>query len=64
MTKSIEKQTMIIPGTYKGLWTAYCIQVIFGNGNKSSKFKVNNGARGINCDCVVTVDEDGWVYVE
>ena len=62
-TKSLEKQTMITPGKYKGLWSGYYVKIIFENGRHSKEFKVNNGVRGINCDCDIIVDKDGWCYV-
>lgn len=62
--KSVEQQPMIIPGVYDGLWSAYYIQIIFSNGNKSEKIKVDQGVRGINCSCKITVDKDGWCYPE
>jgi hypothetical protein len=64
MSRSIELQPMIIPGIYDGLWSAYYVVIIFDNGNKSEKIKLNQGVRGINIDCVVIVDENGQVYVE
>lgn len=63
MAKSIEKQKMIIPGTYEGLWSAYYVQIRFKNGNFSDEFKVDGGVRGINCKCTCIVDENGDVYV-
>ena len=54
---------MIIPNKYDGLWSAYYVEIIFHNGNKSHKIKLDEGVRGINCKCEVIVDEDGWVYV-
>jgi len=63
MAKSLEKQSMIIPNKYKGLWSAYYVEILFHNGNKSEKIKLDQGIRGTNCDCDVTVDKDGWVYV-
>ena len=64
MAKSLEKETMIIPNKYDGIWTVYHVQIIFHNGNKSHKIKLDEGIRGINCKCKVTVDNDGWVYVQ
>ena len=48
---------------YDGLWSAYYVEIIFHKGNKSHKIKLDEGIRGINCKCKVTVDKDGWVYV-
>lgn len=64
MAKSLEKELMIIPGKYKGLWSAYYVEIIFHNGNKSHKIKLDEGVRGINCKCEVIVDNDGYVFVE
>lgn len=64
MAKSLEKQPMIIPNNYKGLWSGYELQILFHNGNKSNSIKLDEGVRGFDCDCDVTVDEDGWVYVK
>ena len=63
MAKSLEKEPMIIPDEYDGLWSAYYVEIIFHKGNKSHKIKLDEGIRGINCKCKVTVDKDGWVYV-
>lgn len=63
-TKSITTHEFIFPGNYKGLWSAYYVNIIFHNGNKSHDIKLNNGVRGINCDCDVVVDDKGWVYVD
>lgn len=63
-TKSLEQQLYILPGKYEGLWSAYYVEIIFYNGNKSEPIKVNNGVRGINCKCEVVVTDDGWVYVD
>jgi hypothetical protein len=63
-TKSLEKHTMIISGKYKGLWSAYYVQIIFHNGKLSNEIKVNNGVRGINMHCEIEVDNEGWIYVD
>lgn len=63
MAKSLEQEPMIIPGTYDGLWSGYTVKIIFHNGKQSHSIKLNEGVRGINCKCHVTVDKDGWVYV-
>ena len=63
MAKSLVKEPMIIPGEYDGLWSAYYVEVLFKNGNKSPKIKLDEGVRGVNCECKVIVDEDGWLYV-
>jgi len=63
MVKSLEKEPMIIPNEYDGLWSGYYVEIIFHNGNKSHLIKLDGGIRGVNCECKVTVDEDGWVYV-
>lgn len=60
---SLQKEPMIIPGYYKGLWSAYYVEIKFPNKNKSHKIKLDNGIRGVDCDCDVLV-EDGWVYVK
>ena len=64
MTKSLEKHSMLLPGVYDGIWSAYSVVIIFPNGNKSGHIKLNNGIRGVNCSCIVTVDEEGWVYIK
>jgi hypothetical protein len=61
--KSLEKEPMIIPNEYDGLWSGYYVEILFHNGNKSHKIKLDGGVRGINCKCKVKVDKDGWVYV-
>jgi len=63
LAKSLEKEPMIIPGIYDGLWSGYYFKILFCNGNKSHPIKLNEGIRGINCECKVTVDKDGWVYI-
>ncbi len=63
MAKSLEKQPMIIPNNYKGLWSAYYVEILFPNGAKSHRIEVDEGVRGTDCDCDVTVDKEGWVYV-
>lgn len=63
MAKSVEKEPMIIPGNYLGLWTAYTVIILFDNGNKSHPIKLNEGIRGVNFKCNVTVDDDGWIFV-
>jgi len=62
--KSIKPQPMIIPGKYVGIWSAYFVQIIFHNGNKSEPIELNEGIRGVNFKCKVEVKEDGYVYVE
>lgn len=64
MAKSLEAHPIIFPGTYKGLWSAYYVEVLFENGRKSEKIKLDGGVRGINIDCKVTVDEDGYLHVK
>lgn len=63
MAKSLEIEPLIIPGKYQGLWSAYYVEILFHNGNKSHPIKLDEGVRGINCQCDVIVDEEGWVYV-
>lgn len=63
MAKSLKPEPMIIPGIYSGLWSAYYVQIIYANGNKSHEIKLDEGVRGINCECTVRVDDDGWIYV-
>jgi hypothetical protein len=63
-TKSLEPQTIITPGSYDGLWSAYYVEIIFDNKRKSGKIKLNNGVRGMNIPCKVVVTEDGWVLVD
>lgn len=60
---SIEKQPMIIPGFYKGIWSAYTLEIIFDNGNKSELIKLDNGIRGFNHECEVEVLADGTVHI-
>ena len=64
MAKSLEKHPFIIPGTYKGKWSGYYVEIIYHNRNVSYSIKLDEGVRGINCKCNVTVDKEGWVYVE
>lgn len=64
MARSLEKQPMIIPGKYNGLWTAYYVVIVFRNGNKSDRIELDEGVRGYNCKAQVTVDKNGWVCVE
>lgn len=64
MAKSLEKITIIKPGTYKGLWSAYYVKIMFDNGRFSQPIKLNDGVRGINIKCEIIVDDDGWVNVE
>ena len=64
MAKSLEQHPIIQPNTYKGLWSAYYVVIIFENKRKSEKIKLDNGVRGVNIDCEVIVDSDGWVHVE
>ncbi len=61
--KSIEKEPMIIPGNYIGKWSAYYVEIYFHNGNKSHPIKLDNGIRGVNFECNVIVDKEGYVYV-
>ena len=61
-TKSLEKESMLIPGIYDALWCAYYVKILFHNGNKSHDIKLNNGVRGI-IKCKVLVDDEGWVHV-
>lgn len=63
MAKSLEAYPIITPGTYNGLWSAYFVEVLFENGRKSQKIKLDGGVRGVNCKCTVKVDEDGYLHV-
>jgi len=63
MAKSLKQHPMITPGEYDGLWSAYFVKVIFHNKNKSEDIEVDQGVRGINCKCKITVDKDGWIYI-
>ena len=63
MAKSIEKQPMIIPGIYEGVWSAYYVKIKYKNGNMSSAIQLDSGIRGVNCECTVEVKDDGYVYV-
>lgn len=63
MARSLEREQMIIPGTYDGLWSAYYVEIIFHNGNKSHKIKLDEGIRGVNHKCIVIVDADGFIHV-
>lgn len=62
--KSLEKYPIIKPGTYPGLWSAYYVEVLFENGKRSDKIKLNSDVRGLNCKCTVTVDDEGQLYVK
>lgn len=64
LAKSIEQHSIIEPGEYDGLWSGYYVEVVFKNGKKSQPIKVNMGVRGINCECKVEVDSEGWVYAD
>lgn len=64
MAKSLEPQIYILPGEYTGSWSAYYVKVQFRNGNWSDEFKVDEGVRGINCKCKVTIDNKGNAYVD
>lgn len=59
-----EKQPLIIPGVYDGLWSAYYLEIIFKNGNKSESIKTIEGVRGMNCEVKVIVTNDGSVYID
>lgn len=61
--KSLEAYPIIKPGTYDGLWSAYFVEVLFENGRKSEKIELDQGVRGINCKCIVEVDNDGYLKV-
>lgn len=61
--KSLENHTFITPGKYDGLWSGYYVEIIFENGRKSEKIKLNQGVRGINCKCQVEVNLEGEVIV-
>jgi hypothetical protein len=41
MARSLKKEPMIIPNKYDGLWSAYYVEIIFHNGNKSHKIKLD-----------------------
>jgi len=64
MGKSIEQHKHIAPGEYKGLWSGYFVEIVFENGSKSEKIKLDEGVRGINCKCEVIVDENGFLTVK
>ena len=64
MTKSLKTHDIIIPGEYDGLWSGYNLKIVFDNGNLSGNIELNEGVRGINCECDVKVDDDGWVHVK
>ena len=61
MTKSLEKESYIIPGTHKGLWSGYYLEIIYHNGNKPHPIKLEEG---VNCKCEIIVDIDGSIYVK
>lgn len=58
--KSLEKVN-IPDGKYKGLWSAYFVDVILPSGAKSMPIEVSLGVRGMNCKCEVEII-DGWLY--
>ena len=64
MAKSLEAHSIITPGTYEGRWTAYYVEVLFENGRKSGKIKLDGGVRGFNIECKVLVDDDGYLHVK
>ena len=49
-------------GEYKGLWSAYFVEVILNNDTKSEPIEVSVGIRGINYKCEVDII-DGWLYI-
>lgn len=61
--RSVEKHPTITPGEYKGLQSAYYLEIIFENGKRSPKIEMHCGVRGINCETDVRVTEDGWVEI-
>jgi len=61
--KSLEKVPIIEPGIYPGLWSAYFVQIVFANGRTSEKIAVDEGVRGVNCKCSVTIDEEGQLTI-
>lgn len=63
MAKSLEKFPLIKPGTYVGLWSAYNVVIIFANGKTSESIKVDEGVRGVNCQCTVRVNSEGVIDV-
>jgi len=63
MAKSLEKYPIIAPGIYPGFWSAYFVQIKFGNGKLSDDIEVDEGVRGINCACSIKVDEDGQLFI-
>jgi hypothetical protein len=63
MAKSTQKQTSLVPGTYKGRWGGYEAHIEYDNGKVSQIFETDEGVRGINCKCTIEVKEDGTVYI-
>jgi hypothetical protein len=64
MAKSLKSHPYILPGEYDGVWSAYFVVVILNLGIKSEPIKLDEGVKGINCKCKVTVDELGWLNVK
>ena len=63
MAKSLEKHPYIKEGKYDGLWSAYYVEVFFDDGSRSDKIKLDIGVKGINLECKITVDNEGWLNV-
>lgn len=63
-SKAIDKvdSTKIPDGEYRGLWSAYYVRILLPDWTESAEIKMNEGVRGINCECQVKVIE-GQVYV-
>lgn len=64
MTKSLEKQTKFGQGRYDGLWSGFNVQIFYADGTLSESFKVDKGVKGINVQCVVDVDRNGFITVK
>ena len=64
MAKSLEKYPDIKEGVYVGLWSAYYVEILFSDGSRSDKIKLDIGVKGMNLRCRITVDKKGILNVE
>jgi hypothetical protein len=62
-SKSIDKvdPTKVPDGEYRGLWSGYTIRILLPTWTESPDIKMNEGVRGMNCECQVKVI-DSQVY--
>ncbi len=60
--RSLEKVDLK-DGYFYGKWSGYQVKVALEDGGWSRTYGVDQGVRGVNVPCEVTV-EDGWLYPE